>query len=97
MAARLGYRYRWTDEDDYTEQNEYLGNMMTLGARAAPGRGHVVGSRPATRSSGCRATTARRWSPGPAASSCPACCGGSSDERRPRQGEQGPMKGGKSS
>lgn len=36
LAARLGYRHRWTDEDDYTEQNEYLGNMMTLGLGLHP-------------------------------------------------------------
>jgi hypothetical protein len=36
LAGRLGYRYRWTDEDDYTAQNEYIGNMMTLGLGLRP-------------------------------------------------------------
>ena len=34
--GRLGYRYRWTDEDDYTVQNEYIGNMMSLGLGLRP-------------------------------------------------------------
>jgi hypothetical protein len=36
LSGRVGYRYRWTDEDDYTAQNEYLGHMMTLGLGLRP-------------------------------------------------------------
>ncbi len=36
LTGRLGYRYRWTDEDDYTVQNEYIGNMMSLGLGVRP-------------------------------------------------------------
>jgi opacity protein-like surface antigen len=36
LMGRAGYRYRWTDEDDYTEQNEYIGNLMSLGLGLRP-------------------------------------------------------------
>jgi hypothetical protein len=51
LSARLGYRYRWTDEDDYTEQNEYLGNMVSLG----------LGLRPAGATWGFEAGYAIEW------------------------------------
>jgi hypothetical protein len=36
LHGRVGYRYRWTDPDDYTEQNEYVGNTLTLGLGLNP-------------------------------------------------------------
>jgi hypothetical protein len=36
MTGRVGYVYRWEDEDGYTRQNEYLANMATLGFGLRP-------------------------------------------------------------
>jgi hypothetical protein len=36
LAGRVGYRYRWTDEDDQTEQNEYIGSMVSFGLGLRP-------------------------------------------------------------
>ena len=36
MTGRLGYAYGWEDEDDYTLQNEYVANTVTLGLGLRP-------------------------------------------------------------
>jgi len=36
MAGRVGYAYRWDDLDVLTEQNEYLGHVLTLGLGIRP-------------------------------------------------------------
>jgi hypothetical protein len=36
LTGRVGYVYRWEDEDDYTRQNEYLANTITLGLGLRP-------------------------------------------------------------
>jgi len=36
MTGRFGYAYRRADEDDYTRQNEYLANVVTLGLGLRP-------------------------------------------------------------
>lgn len=36
LFGRVGYVYRWEDEDDYTRQNEYLANIVTLGIGLRP-------------------------------------------------------------
>jgi hypothetical protein len=36
LMGRVGYRYRWTDEDHYTAQNEYVGNMVSVGLGVRP-------------------------------------------------------------
>jgi len=38
IRARVGYQYRWDDEDDYTKQNEYLSNVVTGGVGVSPKR-----------------------------------------------------------
>jgi len=36
MTGRIGYAHRWEDRDDYTRQNEYLANIVTLGLGLRP-------------------------------------------------------------
>ncbi len=36
MKGRIGYDYRWVDQDDYTANNEYKGNTWTVGLGYAP-------------------------------------------------------------
>jgi hypothetical protein len=36
MTARVGYVYRWEDENDYIQQDEYLANTLTLGLGLRP-------------------------------------------------------------
>jgi hypothetical protein len=36
LTGRVGYAYRWEDQDDYTQQNEYLANTVTLGLGLRP-------------------------------------------------------------
>ncbi len=36
LSGRIGYVHRWEDEDDYTRQNEYLANAVTLGLGIRP-------------------------------------------------------------
>jgi len=36
MQGRLGYQYRWVDEDDYTAGNEFKANAFSIGLGYAP-------------------------------------------------------------
>jgi hypothetical protein len=36
MTGRVGYVYRWEDQDDFIRQNEYLANTVTLGLGLRP-------------------------------------------------------------
>lgn len=36
LAGRAGYIYSWDDRDDYTKQNEFVGQTLTLGAGFRP-------------------------------------------------------------
>jgi hypothetical protein len=36
MNGRVGYVYRWEDENEYLRQDEYLANAVTLGLGLRP-------------------------------------------------------------